>query len=141
MRVDQIAPSSILSAVTANAIPVYSQMRLSALTRRKIPFMTVVAISTDSAAADFLTISCFDEEAETLLSGVIIRNMGISSAVGDVESAILYRVAMRTPNPVTKRALLSSALADYPGSAFTEAIQNALQAPPPEAHLPGARGA
>ncbi len=127
MRADQIAAASILSVVTSNAIPVYTQPRLSAISSRTIPSMTVIAIAVTHAASDFITVSCYDEEAQNLLRGVIIRNTGISASPGDVESAILYRVAMRTENPVMKKTLLSSAMKDYPDSAFADVIREALE--------------
>jgi hypothetical protein len=131
IRSDSIAPNSILAVVVVDSIIVYSQPRLSAPTDRTLPFMTLLAISRPTAASLFVSVSCWDEETGTSFSGAFIRNTGISSWIGNVESVILYRIASRTESKAKRTALLSSALADYPGSAFVEVIQEAIQAPAP----------
>lgn len=55
-----------------------------------------------------------------------IRNNVYSIREDDVQSAILYHTAMASDNEEQKKALLQSALSDYPNSVFERDIRSAL---------------
>lgn len=133
VRAEYFAANSILAVVVYDEVPVFTLPTERSQLAGHLPIMSILAIRRDSAAAVFLRVTCYDQASDTLYSDVFARNEGISSQIGSVESALLYRIASWTDNLKLKAAFLKSALSDYPSSPFSDIIRQAaaaLNAPP-----------
>jgi hypothetical protein len=125
---DYIIVDSVLAAVVEEQVTVFSRPSERSPAAGNLPFMTILAIHRDSAASDFVRFSSFDTSSGILYRGNYLQNHGLSSQLSNVESAILYRLALRTTAPAQRKAFLNTALKDYPDSAFAPLIAQTLSA-------------
>ncbi len=126
-RTEYVIPNSVLAVIVDDEVSILEKPDAQADTGRLLPRMTILAIYKDSAATAFLRVSCVEPASGRLDKSVYLRNSGISSLIDNVKSAILYQIASRTENSKKRAAFLTSALSDYPRSAFTADIRQALE--------------
>jgi hypothetical protein len=144
VRADFAVSRAILAVVTTENAVIYSVPNNTAASTETIAPMTIVAIHADTGGMRFIRVTCYDEGAKALLRGVYLRNEGVSSNPDDVQGAILLKLAAASKSTRQKKAFLSSAIKDHPGSFFLPQLTAALEelnAPPAQASPPPAPAA
>jgi hypothetical protein len=128
VRSDFVVSRAILAVVTTDNAVIYSVPHNTAATTEIIAYMTIVAIHADTGGMRFIRVTCYDENEKALLSGVYLRNEGVSSNPDDVQGAILLKLAAGSKNVRQQKAFLASAIKDHPSSLFMPQLTAALAA-------------
>jgi hypothetical protein len=83
----------------------------------------------DGATENFVKVTCYDPQQDTIHSEEFISRDDITTAEVDINAIILYKVAMGMKKPELKKNLLNLAITKYGKTMFIDKIQAALGVP------------
>lgn len=121
----QIATNGELAVITGEKRNVYKTAKNVDVTSFILPLRTIVVVFPSTTKDNFIAFSAYDPLRKIYVKENFIKVTEYSSRVEDVQSAILLQTALATKDAVRKKALLDSALLDYPGSVFLNEISSA----------------
>ena len=119
-------PDGKLGVVTSGKAVVYAKPDKLNPTSDILSRMTIVTASPQQESG-FYQLTTWDEVNDKKYAGVYVKSDALSLRDADVQSAVLYFVAMKNTNPVVKEELLNSA-ADFTVSVFMPQIRAELDA-------------
>jgi hypothetical protein len=119
-------PDGKLGVVTSGKAVVYAKPDLLNPTSDILPRMTIVTASPQQENG-FYQLTTWDEVNDKKYAGVHVKSNDLSLRDADVQSALLYFVAMKNTNPVVREELLNSA-AEFLVSVFMPQIRAELEA-------------
>jgi uncharacterized protein YgiM (DUF1202 family) len=126
VRSEYVVSRCTLAVVTGQDVVIFKEPKNATATAMTIPALAVIAVHEGAAGDAFRRVTWFDPTSFVLSAGVYIRGENLTVKADDVESMILLQLAAAATDPRQKKALLDSAVKDYPGSQFITRIEDAL---------------